>query len=61
MELKDKNNIYLGLPGGIQIGMEHGQKLPKDYDHQHANPSPPRGGGGGGHIVKKRYIYKLFK
>ena len=25
--------ICLGLPGGTQIGLEHGKKLPKGFDH----------------------------
>ena len=32
-ELRQKQKYVLGLPGGTQIGLEHGKK-PKDYEHQ---------------------------
>ena len=34
MEVREKTKYVLELPGGTQIGLEHGKKLPKDYDHQ---------------------------
>ena len=37
MELREKTKYVLGLPGGTQIGLEHGQKKLKDYDHQPAD------------------------
>ena len=42
MELREKTKYVLWLPGGTQVGLEHGKSLPKDYDHQPADP----GGGG---------------
>ena len=39
MELREKTKYVLGLPGGTQIGFDHGQKYPKDYDHQPAGPN----------------------
>ena len=41
MELREKTKYVLGLPGDKQIGLEHGQKYPKDYDHQPVDPPPP--------------------
>ena len=43
MELREKTKYVLGLPGGTQIGLEHGKKLPKDYDRQPADSPPPGG------------------
>ena len=34
MELREKTEGVFGLPGGTQIGLEHGKKYPMDYDHQ---------------------------
>ena len=36
MELGVKTKCVLGLSGGTQIGLEHEEKKPKDYDHQPA-------------------------
>ena len=34
MELREKTDYVLGLPGGTQIGWEHGEEEKnKDYDH----------------------------
>ena len=39
MELREKTKQVLGLPGGTQLGLEHGEeeKKPKDYEHQPAD------------------------
>ena len=37
MELTEKTKYVLGLPGGAQIGLEHGKKKPKNYDSQPAD------------------------
>ena len=34
--VKREKKYVFGLPGGTQTGLEHGKKLPKDYDHQPA-------------------------
>ena len=34
MGLRLKTKYVLGLPGGTQIGLEHGKKNPKEYEHQ---------------------------
>ena len=44
MELKVKTKCVLGLPLGKKIVLEHGKKLPKDYNPQPAAPPPPGGG-----------------
>ena len=33
IKLREKTKYVFGLPGGTHIGLEHGKKLPKDYDH----------------------------
>ena len=40
MELGEKTKYVLGLPGGTQIGLEHGEKKPRDHNHQPADPPP---------------------
>ena len=43
MELRVKTKYVLGLPGGTQLGLEHGEKKPKDYDYQPADqPTQPK-------------------
>ena len=38
MDLRVKTKYVFGLPGGTQIVLEHGNKYPKDYDNQPADP-----------------------
>ena len=41
MEFGVSTKYVLGLPEATQLGFEHEEKKPKDYDHQPAAPPPP--------------------
>ena len=51
MELREKTKYVVGLPGGTQIGLEHGKNNVRNMTTNPLTPIPHWGGGGEGGVT----------